>query len=158
MKQLISIFALVLISLVSKSQAYIGMGYTTDKSISLGAGYLLETEAISVIGGVNIKTPFKSTELPRVLSLTTGVQLYLTHNEYDNLTLTPRVGVGKMSYTQFTPTDSPSHPVITTNINKTVPVISLEIGQDFSLGRLSIVFERAGDKMFATFRLSGFFR
>ena len=117
---------ILIISLNVHAQPYLSTGIT--KGVSVRAGILYEQLDINA----GVKYPLTNITNPSIYSLQIGRQLLLTHNEFDNYSLTPSLGIASLKYSVF------DEKYNRTYIHETKALYSIELGKDAYLGRVFI--------------------
>jgi hypothetical protein len=126
MKKIISTSAMLLISILSFSQAFIGIA-TTNKGFGLHAGVLAESVEIKA----SYQHPYH--HQAAIASFTIGNQFLLTHDEKDNYSVTPSIGYARHSREDLSDYKNGGEKI--TQVVEFHPIFGLEAGKDCFLGR-----------------------
>lgn len=111
------------------SQGYLSFNYSSNGT-GVRLGYLNDVQI-----SLGYQTPLLSAENANIADLSVGKRILLTNNDEDNFSVTPTVGVGFISYKDFTKYDQGGE---IESVKKVVPVYGLELGKDWYIGRLFI--------------------
>lgn len=132
MKKLQVLTAIIIISFNVHAQGYGGV-FISNKGAGAQMGFL----AGNIDLCSSVQYPLINLKSPTVYSLSAGTMLLLTHNEADNFSITPAIGVAVYRIHSFTAYENDSKAAIpvTTTVNT---FYSLQIGKDAYLGRMFI--------------------
>ena len=125
MKKLLIYLSVSLISIISYSQAFIGVQIN-----SMGAGLNLgiEVNNVSVIAGYNM--PFLKATMPGLYYLETGYTYKFTEQEPFSVSMYAGAAAAQSKIILKDNT--------TLDNNRVVPIVNLEIGKDWNTGRLFV--------------------
>lgn len=138
MKVLITLQLILIISIPSFSQTYIGLGLL-NKGVDFSLGTLVDGIDLQF----NYKVPLTSAEEPNIMSITLGKMILLSDKDEDNYSITPILGGAWLKGKDFSKYDAdPLGAILETN--KFNGVYGLELSKDAYMGRLSLVAKHIG--------------
>ena len=123
------------------SQPYFGLGLGNK-----GMNYQLGIRDESLDLKFDYKMPMTRNDVAKVLSFQIGKQLLLTHNESDNLSLTPSIGYGWRKWKDFTEWDKGGEVIPMSDFK---PVYQVEIMKQWYYGGLSVNYSYCGSNYFS---------
>ena len=136
MKKINLLTAMLIISLASVAQPFIGL-----EAGSKGAGVNIGIVGNNLEFKVAYNRSLYKASTPALTYAHIGYQINLTGNETDNLSLTPAIGYAYRSYEDFTQWNQGGEIIKVTEFK---PKYSLELGKDKHIGRVYISANYAG--------------
>ncbi len=137
MKKITLIAISLLIGLTVFSQPYLGISYN-NKGAGIHGGIVTD---VGIELSVNYRTPLLRADVPRILDVTLGYEIWLSNepenNEPDHFYVTPGIGFANYKVKDFTEyKKDPRNPII--QINEIVPIYKVELGKQIYKGRLFV--------------------